>query len=84
MNKEGFIKKLSELTKLDEESCIKINEILENHLIIGKKGKEAIINELKVKLFLDEKTANSIYNKCMGILGKEIKEKLAHPFKSLD
>lgn len=84
MNKGEFIKKLSELTKLDEEKCTIINEVLESHMIIGQKGKEQIIEDLKSKLSLDEEKANSIYNTCMEIVGKGIKEKLVHPFKSQD
>lgn len=84
MNKKEFIKELSQLTNLDEEKCAKINEILESHLIIGKKGKEQIINDLIEKLGLDEDKANNIYNTCMDILGKKIKEKITHPFKDLD
>lgn len=84
MNKKEFIKELSELTNLDEEKCTKINEILESHLIIGKKGKEQIITELIEKLGLDKEKANNIYNTCMDILSKEIKEKITHPFKDLD
>ena len=84
MNKKEFINKLIEVTKLDEEKCIKINEILENHMIIGQKGKEQIIEELKNKISLDDEKANNIYNTCMDIVGKGIKDKLIHPFKDLD
>ena len=84
MNKKEFIKKLRELTNFDEEKCFKINDILENHMIIGKKGKEQIINDLISKLSLSVDEANSIYNICMSILGKGIKDKITHPFKDLD
>lgn len=40
MNKKGFILKLKEKLNYDEEKCIKINEILEDTFLIGKKNKE--------------------------------------------
>ncbi len=84
MNKSEFIKKLGKLTNLEEEKCIKINEILESHMIIGKKGKEQIICDLMEKLKFDKEKANNIYNICMEIIGKGLKEKIIHPFKDLD
>ena len=84
MDKEEFIKKLQELTKLNESDCAKINEIIDNHLIIGRKGKEKIISDIVEKLSISSEEANKIYNTCMDILVKGIKDKLKHPFKSLD
>lgn len=43
MNKKEVIKKLGEVTNLSEEKCIIINDILEEHFIIGKNNKEKII-----------------------------------------
>ncbi len=82
MNKELFIKTLVEKTPYDEEKCIIINDVLENHIIIGKKGQEKIINDFETRLGITREEADSLYNTCVSILGKQIKNKLRHPFKS--
>lgn len=84
MNKEQYIKVLQEKTKLPKDKCIIINDILENHFIIGKKKKQRIINDLKEKLNIDEVYAGEIYNICTEIISTAIKEKLKSPFKSND
>ena len=73
-----------EVTNLDEQKCNMINEILEDHFIIGKKGKEQIIGELTTKLNITNDEADKIYNTCMQVIGREIKNKLKNPFKSQD
>lgn len=82
MNKEIFIKKLSELSGYDIEKCTIVNDVLESHLIIGKKGQEKIINDFETKLGITEEEANSLYNMCVTLLNKELKNKIRHPFKS--
>ena len=82
MNKEIFIKKLSELSGYDIEKCTIVNDVLESHLIIGKKGQEKIINDFETKLGITEDEANSLYNMCVTLLNKELKNKIRHPFKS--
>lgn len=84
MNKEQYIKVLQEKTKLSEDKCIIINDILENHFIIGKKNKQKIINDLKERLNIDEVDADEIYNICTEIISSAIKQKLKSPFKSND
>ncbi len=82
MNKEIFIKKLSELSGYDIEKCTIVNDVLESHLIIGKKGQEKIINDFETKLGITEEEAKSLYNMCVTLLNKELKNKIRHPFKS--
>lgn len=84
MNKEDFIKKLSEITKLDSEKCEKVNEIIESTFLIGKKNKEIIIEMIIDKIGIKKIEAENIYEKSMSIIKDALKDKLKHPFRSLD
>ena len=81
MNKKGFIEKLKCTLEIDETKAIIINNILENHLIIGKNNKEKIINDLINELKIDLEKAESIYEKVMNLITTTIKNKIKHPFK---
>lgn len=80
MNKKEVIKKLGEVTNLSEEKCIIINDILEDHFIIGKKNKEKIISDISEKLKTTREESENIYELAMSIIGSGIKDKLKHPF----
>ena len=80
MNKTGFIEKLEKETGYSHGDCIKINSVLEDTFIIGKTNKEKIITKFTEVLEIDEKTAEDLYNKVMGIIGDQIKNKIKHPF----
>lgn len=84
MNKKEFIKKLEELTNLDNNECIIINNILEDNFIIGKNNKEKIINNIMTKLSKTYEESEKIYELAMSIIGTGIKDKLKHPFKNQD
>lgn len=84
MNNSKFIKELSKETGYNEEKCIMINSLLGNHFIFGKKNKEKIIQNLKLKINLCEDDAENIYDIAMKIIVTEIKNKLKHPFRSKD
>lgn len=84
MNKKEFINELSKQIGYDKEKCEKINNILENTFLIGKKNKEKIITEFTKELKIDENEANKIYESVMQVISKEIKNKIKHPFKSQD
>ena len=84
MNKGKFIKELSKETGYSEEKGILINNVLENHFIIGKNNKEKIIQDLEVIVGLNEDDAENVYDISMKIISVEIKNKLKHPFKSKD
>lgn len=84
MNKEKFINKLENVTGLDNNKCIIINNILENHFIIGKNNKERIINDIIEQLQMTNEEAEKIYESAMSLIGNGIKDKLKHPFKSQD
>lgn len=81
MNKTGFIEKLKEVLNIDDNKANIINNILESNNIIGKKGKENIINDLMGQLKIDLAEANKIYEKVMNIIKDTIKNKLKHPFR---
>lgn len=84
MNKNEFIKELSKQTGYDEEKCILINNVIENYFIFGKKNKDKIIKDLQIKASLNEDDSENVYDICMKIITKEIKNKLKHPFRSQD
>ena len=80
MNKKEVIKKLGEVTNLSEEKCTIINDILEEHFIIGKNNKEKIISDISEKLETTREESENIYELAMSIIGSGIKDKLKHPF----
>ena len=80
MNKKEVIKKLGEVTNLSEEKCIIINDILEEHFIIGKNNKKKIISDISEKLKTTREESENIYESAMSIIGSGIKDKLKHPF----
>ena len=84
MNKREFIEELSKQTGYDEEKCTKINEIIEDTFLVGKKNKEKMIANFIEKLGINEDEANTIYESSMQIIGNNLRDKLKHPFKSQD
>lgn len=82
MNKEKFIKELENVTGLDNEKCIIINDILESNFFVGKKNKEKIVSDVMEKLEITREEAEKIYESAMAILSSGIKDKLKHPFGS--
>ena len=81
MDKSEFIKLLEKKTGYTNEECIKINEVLEDNFIIGKKNKEKIIEQLKSNINLNEDEASKLYETCMSIISSNLKDKIKHPFK---
>lgn len=82
MNKKAYIEKIKNATNYDEDKCIKINDILESHFIVGKKGKERIINDFVEQVNMDREEAEKTYEVCVSLLGTNLKKKIRHPFKS--
>ena len=82
MNKIGFIKSLQEKTNLSSDKCILVNDVLENHFLIGKKNKDRMKEDLKKQLKIGEQEAEELYIISMDILKDSLKEKLKHPFGS--
>lgn len=81
MNKEAVVKELEKVTGLSNEKCIIINNILENHFIIGKKNKEKIIKDIIEQLQITHEDSEKIYESAMSIIEIGLKDKLKHPFK---
>ena len=82
MNKSGFIAALQAKTNYEEEKCIIINNILENHFLVGKKNKEKIIDELERELNITREESETIYDISMTIIKNGVQEKLKHPSAS--
>ena len=64
--------KLKELTKRSDEEIAIIDEVLNNHFIIGHNNKKKIIEDLKEKLNISDEEANNLYNQCSEIIVKGI------------
>ena len=81
MNKTKFINKLSLLSGYDIDQCSVVNDSLESHLIVGKKGQERIVNDIETKLGINKEEAKELYSLSISILNEEVKNKIKHPFK---
>ncbi|MBO5349669.1 MAG: hypothetical protein J6A89_07630 [Clostridia bacterium] len=64
--------KLKELTNRSDEEIVIIDEILNNHFVIGKNNKEKIIADFKEKLKITDDEADNLYNQCSEIIIKGI------------
>lgn len=64
--------KLKELTKRSDEEVTIIDEILNNHFVVGKNNKEKIVADFKEKLKLNDEEADNLYNQCSEIIVKGI------------
>lgn len=84
INKKRFISELQDNTNLSYDECLIVNDILENNFIFNKKKKDKVINELILKLNINNDRANEIYDVIMQFISSKIKEKIKYPFKSYD
>lgn len=64
--------KLKELTNKSDEEVTIIDDILNNHFIVGKNNKEKIVADFKEKLNLNDEEADNLYNQCSEIIVKGI------------
>ena len=64
--------KLKELTKRSDEEIVIIDEILNNHFVVGKNNKEKIIADFKEKLKISDEEADNLYNQCAEVIVKGI------------
>ena len=81
MKEEQILAAIKEKTGLSEEQVDKVNQVIEEHFIIGKNNREKIIAGIKEKLGFDDAKADEIYNAVMGILGNGIMDKVKEFFK---
>lgn len=63
---------LKALTKRSDDEIIIIDEILNDHFVIGKNNKEKIIADFKEKLSLTGEEADELYNQCSEIIVKGV------------
>ncbi len=84
MNKTDVIKEFSKKSGFSIEKSTKINEVFEKNLILGKKCKEKIVADLKMKLGINEEKADKIYNDFSSIIGNGVLGKMRNPFMDLD
>ncbi|MCI9245866.1 MAG: hypothetical protein HFJ30_01775 [Clostridia bacterium] len=64
--------KLKELTNRSDDEITIIDEILNNHFIVGRNNKEKIVADFKEKLNLTDEEADNLYNQCSEIVVKGI------------
>lgn len=64
--------KLKELTNRSDDEVTIIDEILNNHFIVGRNNKEKIVAGFKEKLNLTDEEADNLYNQCSEIIVKGI------------
>ncbi len=69
-NKEYMINGLKEKTSKTEKECIVINDILENHFIIGHNNKDKIKKDFMEKLQISEDESDKLYNICAELIIK--------------
>lgn len=67
-----IVTKIMELTGRSEEECKKINEVLNNHFLIGHNQKDKIVNDFCSTLGIDSAEADKLYNQCMEVIVKGI------------
>ena len=67
--------KLKKITNRSDEEIVIIDEILNNHFVIGKNNKKKIIVDLKEKLKITDDEADNLYNQCSEIIIKGIFKK---------
>ena len=80
MRKHDFIEELSEKANITIDEATKVNDIIEAHSIIGKKGKETATLEISEALGVDMTRADEISNTSYDIIGKALIDKIKHPF----
>ena len=80
MNDKEFKKVLKEKLNLDDGKIAIIDNVLNNHFILGKNNKIKIIDDLMSQLNIDEAKANEIYDIVMNCIGTGLKNRLKHPF----
>lgn len=82
MNKTKFISELLKRLSYEEEKCIIINDILENHFFLSKKNKDKIIDALIEQLEIEKEEAITVYETAVKIIEDEIKNKIKHPLRN--
>lgn len=82
MNKTEFIKALQQKTNYTEQQCVIVNDVLESHFVFKKKNRPVIVEEIKMKLEIEQSEAEQLTEAALAILKEEIKHAKRHPFGS--
>jgi len=80
MRKYQFIERLAQASGISSEEAGVVNGIIENHSLIGKNSKAAVVAEIGEALNVDETRADEISNTAYDIIATAMKDKLKHPF----
>lgn len=80
MRKYQFIERLSQQAGISIEEATTVNDIIEEHSLIGKKSKAAATSEIATALNVDATRADEISNTAYDIIGAALKDKIKHPF----
>ncbi len=80
MRKHDFINRLSEEAAITIEEASVVNDIMENHSIIGKNSKRMVESEISEALNVSIDEGVRISDIASGIIASEIKKKVLHPF----
>ncbi len=84
MDKNMFLKELKKVTNYSDEECIKINDIVEDTFIVGRKNKDKMTDGLMKSLGISYDDADELYNTVISILVNRVKDRVKHPFKNDD
>ena len=82
MNKKGFIEAISKEANISMTDATLVSNVLDETFFISKSKKEETINGIINALNIKYDKAEDIYNICISIFKREIKNKIMHPFKS--
>lgn len=80
MRKHDFIERLANEAQITVEEATVVNDIIENHSLIGHKSKAAATEEMATLLNVDLTRADEISNTAYSIIASAMKDKLKHPF----
>ena len=64
--------RLKEVTNRSDAEIAIIDDVLNNHFVIGRHNKEKIIADFKALLNLNDEEADNLYNQCSEIIVKGI------------
>lgn len=80
MNKEQFIEALHKNTELSYNQCVIVNDIIEGHMLIGKKNQDQAVSEIMDRLHCPFDQSKHIFDCAMSMITAELKDKIKHPF----
>ena len=73
LNSNILLEEIGKKADLNKEECILVMKALNDNFFISKRNKKATINGIINNIKCDFETATLIYNTCVDIIRKEIK-----------